>query len=227
MHTPEFAFEHVLSNVRSATHDLGVTWPVALDNGYETWNAYSNEYWPAEYLIDRSGHVRRYHFGEGDYAETAQLVRRLVGATASASAENVKDGTPTEVTTPETYLGFARLDMSRYSGTPVRPRVPSRYVFPAELARDGLSYGGSWTVDDERAVAGRAARIRLHFHARDVYVVLGGRGRVHVLVDGRPAGTFRVTSDRLYTVVDGSSVRDALLELRFTPGVEAYSFTFG
>jgi len=228
VHTPEFAFEHVLSNVRGATKDLHVDWPVALDNGYETWNAYSNEYWPAEYLIDRTGHLRRYRFGEGDYAGTAAAVRQLLGAGAgSRRPATVADATPTEVTTPETYLGSARLDPSRYRGTPVRPGVPGRFVFPEQLARDGFSYSGGWTVGAQRAVAGPGARIRLHFHARDVYVVLGGHGRVSTLVDGHPTGAFRVDSNRLYTAVRGRRVRDAVLELRFTPGVDAYSFTFG
>ena len=227
VHTPEFAFEHVLSNVRGATRALHVSWPVALDNSYDTWNAYSNQYWPAEYLIDRTGHVRHYHFGEGDYGGTARLIRRLLGPTASLPGASVADTTPTEITTPESYLGYARLDPSRYRGVALRPRTPTEYAFPDSLPRDNLSYAGEWTIADERAVAGRAARLRLHFHARDVYIVLGGTGRVRVLVDGRPAGTLRVDSNRLYTIVEGSRARDALLELRFSVGVEAYSFTFG
>ena len=226
VHTPEFAFEHVLSNVRSATRDLHVSWPVALDNSYDTWNAYANQYWPAEYLVDRTGHIRRYHFGEGEYGETARAVRRLLDA-SSADAAPVADMTPTEVTTPESYLGYARLDPSRYRGTPLRPRVPTDYAFPESLPRDALSYAGGWTVGDESALAGSGARLRLHFRARDVYVVLGGRGRVRVLVDGRRQGLLHVDANRLYTVLEGSRARDALLELRFTPGVEAYSFTFG
>ena len=125
VHTPEFAFEHVLSNVRRATHDLNVTWPVALDNSYGTWNAYSNQYWPAEYLIDRAGHVRHVQFGEGDYEKTEQSVRLLLGS-ASPPAASVVDATPTGRTTPESYLGYARLDRSRYRGDMLRPKVKSR-----------------------------------------------------------------------------------------------------
>ena len=226
VHTPEFAFEHVLSNVRRATHDLNVTWPVALDNSYGTWNAYSNQYWPAEYLIDRAGHVRHVQFGEGDYDKTEQLVRLLLGS-ASKPAASVVDTTPTERVTPESYLGFGRLDRSRYRGDMLRPRVKSQYTFPNELPRDYTSYAGEWTIGDESAAAGSAARLRLHFHARSVYVVLGGHGRVRALLDGRPVGVLRVDSNRLYTVVEGKQPRDALLELRFSPGVDAYSFTFG
>jgi cytochrome c biogenesis protein CcdA/thiol-disulfide isomerase/thioredoxin len=227
VHTPEFAFEHVLSNVREATHDLNVTWPVALDNEYATWNAYSNEYWPAEYLVDRAGHVRHVQFGEGAYEETMRLVRRLLGSSGSARPRTVADATPQDVTTPETYLGYARLDSSRYRGQELRPKTPGDYVFPERLPRDHLSYAGVWTVGPESALAGPGARLRLHFHARFVYVVLGGRGRVRALVNGRPAGSLQVGSTRLYTVVEGSQPRDALLELRLSPGVAAYSFTFG
>ena len=142
-------------------------------------------------------------------------------------ALTVADATPKEVTTPESYLGYARLDRSRYLGRELRPKTKGDYVFPERLPRDSLSYAGVWTVGSESALAGRRARLRLHFHARFVYIVLGGRGRVRALVDGRPAGSLEVRSNRLYTVVEGPRPRDALLELRFSPGVEAYSFTFG
>lgn len=226
VHTPEFAFEHVLSNVRGATQDLHVSWPVALDNSYDTWNAYANQYWPAEYLVDRAGRIRHFHFGEGEYDQTTKLVRRLLGVSETRPAA-APDRTPVEITTPETYLGYARLNASRYRGVTVQPRKPIDYALSDELPRDDLSYGGRWTIGDQAAVAGAAARLRLHFHARYVYVVLGGRGRVRVLVDGRATRTLRVTTNRLYTVVEGPRVRDTTLELRFTPGVRAFSFTFG
>jgi cytochrome c biogenesis protein CcdA/thiol-disulfide isomerase/thioredoxin len=227
VHTPEFAFEHVLSNVRGATRHLDVSWPVALDNSYGTWGAYANQYWPAEYLVDRSGHVRNVHFGEGDYDETARLVRRLLGTPPYSGPASVQDDTPTDTLTPESYLGYVRLDRSRYRGDALRPQMRASYVLPDDLPPDSLAYGGQWRVERERAIAGRSARLRLHFHARDVYVVLGGHGRARILVNGRPAGEVLVTSNRLYTVVYGRKAQDALLELRLTPGVEAYSFTFG
>jgi cytochrome c biogenesis protein CcdA/thiol-disulfide isomerase/thioredoxin len=226
VHTPEFAFEHELDNVRKATHDLHVTWPVALDNRYKTWDAYSNQYWPAEYLVDRLGQVRRTHFGEGEYGDTEHAIRALLGA-AVPRAHRVTDATPRTIVSPETYLGYVRIDASRYRGTRIRPRATGIYRFPSSLRRDQLSYEGSWQIGDERAVAVERARLRFRFHARDVYLVLGGSGRVHVLLDGRPAGTVAVHGDRLYTLVSGPNVRDGLLELRFEPGVNAYAFTFG
>jgi cytochrome c biogenesis protein CcdA/thiol-disulfide isomerase/thioredoxin len=230
VHTPEFAFEHVLANVRQATHDLHVRWPVALDNDYKTWNAYSNEYWPAEYFIDRLGHIRRAHFGEGEYASSEQTIRRLLaqnGVSVPKQTINVADATPTEIVTPETYLGDARLDSARYIGTAVRANVVRSYAFARRLPENGLSYAGVWKIGDERALAVKRSRLRLHFHARDVYLVLGGHGTVQTFVDGNYTGPVRVDADRLYTLVSGRRLRDAVLELRFSPGVNAYAFTFG
>ena len=223
VHTPEFAFERDLSNVRGATKRLGVRYPVALDNDYGTWDAYSNQYWPAEYLIDRRGHVRHVHFGEGDYDGTERAIRSLLAVPAQAPP--VADRTPTEPTTPESYLGYQRLD--RYAGSPVVQDREASYRFPQRLRADELAYAGRWRVEGERIVAGRDARLRLRFHARNVFLVLGGRGEVRTSVDGRPTGAVRVEADRLYTLVSGPRPRSALLELRFSPGVEAYAFTFG
>jgi cytochrome c biogenesis protein CcdA/thiol-disulfide isomerase/thioredoxin len=226
VHTPEFAFEHVPSNVSDAVGRLGVRYPVALDNQYGTWNAYGNEYWPAEYLIDRNGHVRHAHFGEGDYGGTERLIRRLLGISAAApAAARLADLTPTEATTPESYLGYERI--ARYGGSPLREGKVADYRFPSWLGRDELAYSGRLRLDSQRIVAVGDTRLRLHFHAQKVYLVLGGRGSVRVLVNGRQVRTVRVTADRLYALVSGTKTRDALLELRFTPGVAAYAFTFG
>ena len=227
VHTPEFAFEHELSNVRSNARELGVRYPVVLDNSYGTWNAYGNQYWPAEYLIDRRGHVRRAHFGEGEYDQTEQAIRTLLSerGTALPRALDLPDRTPTGPITPESYLGYGRLE--RYAGSPVRENRAARYELPSHLEQDQLAYGGSWTVQAERIVAGPGARLRLRFRARSVHLVLGGRGRVQVLVDGKAERTFRVTGDRLYTLVRRPEIGEGLLELRFAPGVQAYAFTFG
>jgi thiol-disulfide isomerase/thioredoxin len=227
VHTPEFAFEHVLANVRKATRELSVTWPVALDNNYATWNAYSNQYWPAEYVVDRRGHVRSAHFGEGEYAQSEQLIRRLLGAGVPKRMTQVADATPTGILSPETYLGAARLDPARYVGkAPVVGRE-ALYRFGAGLAQNVLAYDGHWQLLPQQAIAGQGARLRFHFVARNVYVVLGGRGRVEVLAGGRPVKTIAVSEYRLYTAVSAPKTRDAVLELRLSPGVRAYSFTFG
>jgi cytochrome c biogenesis protein CcdA/thiol-disulfide isomerase/thioredoxin len=227
VHTPEFAFEHSLSNVKAATRRLGVHYPVALDNDYGTWDAYSNQYWPAEYLLDRRGHVRHFHFGEGEYDQTEQLIRQLLEPARShlPTATAIADRTPMALTTPESYLGYARLD--RYAGSGIARDRFATYRLPSTLPLDHLAYGGSWLVRAEGILAGRAARLRLRFHAHEVYLVLGGRGTVRALLDGRAAGLVRVRGDRLYTILSGKKLREALLELRFSPGVEAYAFTFG
>ena len=226
VHTPEFGFEAVPSNVRDAVRQLGVTWPVALDPNYATWKAYQNEYWPAEYLIDKNGHVRNAHFGEGEYGRTERLIRQLLGKPGPARA-TLADLTPTEPITPETYLGFARID-PRYAGLRLIPNLPRSYRLPPRLAQNEWAYGGSWRVGDERAVALRNGQIALHFQARAVYLVMGGHGLVHVAVDGRPARELRVAGiSRLYTVRRTQRLQDAQLRLRFSPGLSVYSFTFG
>jgi thiol-disulfide isomerase/thioredoxin len=227
VHTPEFAFEHELGNVRTATHDLGVTWPVALDNDYDTWTAYSNEYWPAEYLIDRNGDVRRTQFGEGDYGAGEQAIRSLLRTPGHVHARAVPDETPTLEMTPESYLGSTRLDPSRYAGTRIRTDGLRRYASPAELAQNVLSFDGLWNVGHERAVAGLGAGLGFHVHARNVYLVVAGKGAIGVSLAGMPARTVPVDGDRLYTLVSGPTLRDGTLRLTFTPGLAAYAFTFG
>jgi cytochrome c biogenesis protein CcdA/thiol-disulfide isomerase/thioredoxin len=228
VHTPEFAFEHDVGNVRAAVEKLGVRYPVALDNDYKTWNAYSNEFWPAEYLLDQEGRVRHIHYGEGEYEKTEQDIRLLLRAGGSAALPTPvreHDATPAGDITPESYLGYFRIE--RYSGSQLSADVERDYRFPTSLARDHFAYDGKWTVESERIVAGDGARLRLHFHARQVNLVLGGKGLVGVVVDGRAKGAVRVNGDRLYTLVSGRAIRDGVLELAFTPGVQAYAFTFG
>jgi cytochrome c biogenesis protein CcdA/thiol-disulfide isomerase/thioredoxin len=226
VHTPEFAFERVPGNVRSAVHRLGVRYPVALDNGYGTWRAYDNDYWPADYLVDRDGRVRFTHFGEGAYGETESQIRQLLGERVRGKRTQVADTTPDEITTPESYLGYARLD--RFAGGQVAFDTPAVYRFPAGLGRDELAYAGRWTVEPSRIVAGENARLRLRFQARNVFLVLAGSGRVGVLVDGRARRTIHVSgTPRLYTIERFANLERGLLELRFAPGISGYAFTFG
>ena len=224
VHTPEFAFEHVTSNVQAAVKRLGIPYPVLQDNDYKTWDNYANQYWPAEYLIDKQGHIRHTHFGEGEYPQTESLIRRLLGDNG-AHARRLADVTPTGLLTAESYLGYARL--ANYIGTRPVPNVEHAYHFAPTIPENALSYAGRWRVGAERIVAGKNARIRLRYDARNVYIVLGGRGTVHALIDGKPAGKIDVNAQRLYTVRSSRKLETALLELRFTPGIQAYSFTFG
>jgi thiol-disulfide isomerase/thioredoxin len=228
VHTPEFGFEHDLGNVTAATQRLGVRYPVALDNDYKTWNAYSNQFWPAEYLVDQNGDVRHIHFGEGDYGGTEHDIRLLLRAGGDSrlpAPKRERDTTPTGDITPESYLGYFRID--RYDGNPLKADVEANYQLPTKLSRDHFAYGGRWTVESEKIVAGPDARLRLHYHARTVNLVLGGHGVVAVVVDGKLRGAIRVRQDRLYTLVANKRVADGELDLMFTPGVQAYAFTFG
>jgi cytochrome c biogenesis protein CcdA/thiol-disulfide isomerase/thioredoxin len=224
VHTPEFAFEHVSSNVRAAVKRLGITYPVVQDNRYKTWDNYANQYWPAEYLIDRQGHVRHTHFGEGEYPQTEALIRQLL-AVKGKRATQLPDTTPTEAMTPETYLGYSRI--GNYTGTQIVPNQPARYTF-GSLFSNAFSYDGTWQVGGEKITAIKDARLRLDFQAKDVYIVLGGKGTVQVLIDGKQTKVLKVNAERLYTVrASNTLAAHALLELRFSPGVQAYSFTFG
>jgi thiol-disulfide isomerase/thioredoxin len=128
VHTPEFAFEHVSSNVSGAVKRLGIRYPVVQDNDFAIWSAFSNQYWPAEYLIDRSGHVRHAHFGEGEYDRTEKVIRKLLGVDRGSMTE-VADRTPTGALTPESYIGYARAD--RFAGDPTKADRPADVPLPA------------------------------------------------------------------------------------------------
>ena len=227
VHTPEFAFEHVPSNVRKATRELGVRYAVAIDNNYKTWDAYQNGAWPTEYLVDRRGHIREIKEGEGNYDDTERTIRKLLGEPAKAQLASVADQTPQHVAmTPETYLGWERLE--RYSGSQLVPDRVVPYKFPRTVPPNTVAYDGLWKVERQRIVAADRARLRLGFLAQNVYLVLGGKGSLRVLVDGKPVRTIQVGGlSRLYTLLQYPKLREGELELRFAPGVTAYAFTFG
>ncbi len=227
VHTPEFPFEKVPDNVRDQADALGVPYPIALDNGYETWTNYDQRYWPAHYLIDRQGVVRQVHYGEGAYGETEDLVRQLLAEDPAVTLPPPVETSPEQAAaerTPETYLGANRLEFG--VGETIREGRYQDYTLVEQPPVDRFSFGGSWRIDPQFALAGRDARMRLQFRGSTVHVVLGGSGTVTGSLAGQPFEKIRVTgAPRLYTVV-----RDAgggTLDLRFGEGVEAYAFTFG
>lgn len=228
VHTPEFDFEHVASNVAAADSRLGVKYPVAMDNGYGTWNAWGNNSWPAEYLIDPHGNVRYGSIGESDYGITEGSIRALLkanGATLPPSTA-VPNRTPMEPTTPESYLGYERL--VRYDGTPVVRDKPATYTFASSLPTNHLSYSGEWTVQAQDIAAGHDAALRINVAARNVYLVLSGTGTVTATLNGKPLADQRVAGvPVLHTILSGQTVRRGLLQLQIPPGVKAYAFTFG
>jgi cytochrome c biogenesis protein CcdA/thiol-disulfide isomerase/thioredoxin len=230
VHTPEFAFEQEEDNVRGAVKRLGVRYAVAMDNDFETWDAFQNRYWPAKYLIDARGHLRYVHFGEGSYGQTESRIRELLAERRQRlpAPVRVSDPTPTELYSPETYLGGQRLNPSQFVGERIVPGIETAYRPPNRpLGLNELAYGGRLRVEPQRIVTGPGARVFFHFRAKDVHLVLGGLGSVQVLMDGQPRRMLTVGGDRLYTLLSLRKVTEAQLELRFTPGVSAYAFTFG
>jgi cytochrome c biogenesis protein CcdA/thiol-disulfide isomerase/thioredoxin len=244
VHTPEFAFEGDAGNVGDAVKGLGVTYPVVLDADYGTWNAYGNRYWPATYLIDRNGHVRDLHIGEGDYERTEELVRRALAIPAASPGAAVPESeTPSgdRRQTPETYIGSAR-NRGLAPGQRIRPALPTRYALPASIPQNALAFDGVWQIGEEDGLAVDGAAIELNFRAKGVYLVLDGDGerRVgRVLIDGRPptaaeagsdvgpGGELVVTGPRLYRLLQLPGVRNGRIHIELAPHTRAFAFTFG
>jgi cytochrome c biogenesis protein CcdA/thiol-disulfide isomerase/thioredoxin len=243
VHTPEFPFEKDAGNVRDAIAQNHIEYPVAQDNDYVTWNAYSNQYWPAHYLIDANGQVRYVHFGEGEYAKTERAIRSLLSEAGEGDLggmANARVNTPSGLATPETYLGAGRAE--RFTNGPIREGVHDYGSgTPGDLPSSHLAYRGRWGIAEESAVAGPGARLYLNFRAREVYLVLGSPERtrkMEVLLDGRPisatlagpdvkGGTVAVGAQRLYRLVSLPKSGDHQLELRPAAGTRGYAFTFG
>lgn len=230
VHTPEFAFEHVVSNVAAQSAALGVKYPVAVDNDYATWNAYSNQYWPAEYLIDQTGVIRHVSFGEGGYADTEHLIRQLLDNTAKSALPpptEVADTTPTEQQTQETYLGYQYAPLHASGTTPTHDSAAT-YQFPATLDPDTFALSGMWTDTSEELTAGANAELELSYQAKDVYLVIGGSGSVTVRINGTVTSTQAIDGvPKLYTLLGNASGQRGRMTLTATPGVQAYDFTFG
>ena len=227
VHSPEFAFEREEANVRENVGKLGIEYPIALDNGFRTWSAWSNQYWPAKYLIDREGHVRYYHFGEGDYDETEEAIRELLArrGTSVPMASGLEDDSPRGRVTPESYLGYERL--ARYAGTPVVQDREASYVLPAALADNQLSYDGRWTVEDERAVAAPAHGCcsTTAPATSSSCSPAAARSRCSWTASASDASAWPATGCTHSS--SGDEIADHVLELRVSPGVAAYAFTFG
>ncbi|MHA7598559.1 cytochrome c biogenesis protein DipZ [Alicycliphilus sp. T452] len=255
VHAPEFAFERKLSNVEKAIEDLGIEYPVAVDNGYQVWRAFRNQYWPAHYFIDAQGRIRHHHFGEGGYAESERVIQQLL---QEAGAEQVAQGLieveakgvqqagdMASVHSPETYLGYERAE--HFAATPAAVHDQATvYATPGRLPLNAWGLTGQWKVGSESATLdGASGRITYRFHARDLHLVLGpgpaGKPvRFRVLIDGKVPGKAHgmdvaadgsgtVTGQRLYQLIrqDGD-IAERTFSIEFKdPGVSAYAFTFG
>jgi cytochrome c biogenesis protein CcdA/thiol-disulfide isomerase/thioredoxin len=230
VHTPEYAFERVPGNVAAAAAALHITYPVALDNDYATWNSYQNLYWPAEYLIDADGTVRHTKFGEGDYDGTERLIRRLLVAADPdvrlPPASGAADDTPRTRLTPETYLGAGKA--TYYGGTGQYDSGTATFGFPATLPDDRFALRGRWTIDDQGATAeSEGAAVRLNYTGKDVYVVVGGTGSIAVTRDGETTTTPIGGPPTLHRIASGQTAHRDQLDMRVGKGLQVFSFTFG
>ncbi len=230
--TPEFAFEHVVSNVKSASKSLGVDYPVAVDNNYGTWDAYNNEYWPADYLIDASGVVRHVDFGEGNYSQSENFIRKLLVQARPGlklpPPTSLPNLTPTEPTNPETYVGYERLQYLANSLTPPHDQNAT-FTYPASLVPGYFAFAGQWDDHEQDATAGKNASLELAYQAQHIYLVMGGTGTVKVSTgNGTAPTTIHVSGvPRLYTLFTSKTTAAGTLTLKASPGVQAYDFTFG
>jgi cytochrome c biogenesis protein CcdA/thiol-disulfide isomerase/thioredoxin len=230
VHTPEYAFERVEGNVASGARDLGITYPVALDNGYSTWTNYRNRYWPAKYLIDANGTVRHIKFGEGDYDTTERLIRQLI-TDAAPSAQlpppvDADDATPQDETTPETYLSVGKV--VNYGGSGPYDEGSFNFSYPQQLPDDSFALRGDWALDYQGATSrGQDSSIALNYHARDVYIVAGGEGTVAVTRDGVTSMVPISGPPTLHQIVDDDGVARGRLDVAVPPGLQVFSFTYG
>ena len=253
-HTPEFAFERNVDNVRAAVTELHIGYPVAIDNDYKIWRAFDNEYWPAHYFIDAQGRVRYHHFGEGEYDESERVIRRLLAEAGDGGlptglvvvtangAEAASDNR--DVKSPETYIGYNRADNFVSPGGLVEDEAHEYTTAPLELNQ--WSMQGDWTVSAENAALDKPdGRILYRFHARDLHLVLGpppdGKPvRFRVTINGTAPGDDHgtdvdadgrgtVVGQRLYQLIrQRGPIADHTFEIEFLdPGARAYAFTFG
>ena len=234
--TPEFTFEQQASNVSQAISSDGIHYPVVQDNAYGTWNAYQNQYWPAEYLIDAHGDVRHTQFGEGDYKQSEAAVRELLheaGVTRLPPPMTAHAITPSDsIASNETYLNPKQFDA--YGQSFAQPIQAGTHTYTATepLGPNAWELHGVWNATDESVTPiGGAATISGGFQAAKVYLVMTSAGgvqrQVQVLLDGKPLGSVTVVGQRLYTLVSLPGDQQHTVTVQVPPGVSAYDFTFG
>jgi hypothetical protein len=254
VHAPEFGFEKDVANVRNAVSELQVGYPVAIDSNNAIWEAFRNEYWPADYIVDAKGRIRYHHFGEGDYEKSERIIQALLkesgatgldDSTVRITANGAEAPPSADVRSPETYVGYARAENFASSE---RMGRDSRKVYsaPARLALNQWGVGGSWNFGAEGArLASAHGRIVFRFHSRDLHIVLGPTKngspvRFRVMLNGAapgdehgsvssPEGDGEVREPRMYQLIrQKGSIENATYEIEFLdPGIQVFSFTFG
>jgi thiol-disulfide isomerase/thioredoxin len=256
VHTPEFAFEQNSDNVRRAVRQMKVDYPVVIDNDYDIWRAFRNQYWPALYFLDARGRVRHQHFGEGEYKQSENAIQRLLaesgiagageGSVVSVVGEGVEAAADwNNLKSPETYVGYDRLQNFASRGGPDRDRRRA-YTTPTHVALNQWALAGEWTIGKQAtALSSPDGRIVLRFHARDLHLVMGPARpqsvvRFRVSLDGQRPGAARgldvnedgngtVAEQRMYQLVrQPGPIVDRTFAIEFLDaGVEAFAFTFG
>lgn len=237
VHAPEFAFEKEIDNIKAAIVRFGITYPIAVDNDYQTWQAYDNHYWPAHYLIDQDGIIRETHFGEGHYQETENAIRQLLGL--EPLTENKLDEEGLSIT-PETYLGYQRAT-AYHADIKLVPDEEKNYSYQPPLMHDQVGLSGRWLITGQYIqAADDACTLELDFHAAQVYLVMSSPmpQKISVSVDDAPAtpgqtadldeqSIISVHESRMYALLDLKAVRRHKLRLKVPRGVQLYVFTFG
>lgn len=227
VHTPEFDFEKDASNVQDAIKRFGIHYPVAQDNNYETWRAYNNQYWPAEYLIDKNGDMVHVHFGEGEYDITENAIRSLLGI--SAAQENISNERSGDIRSPEMYFGTSRLKNLTFEQS--ASLSPKTYSLPKELSLNNFALEGNWQFSREnvKLISGQG-KIWLKFHAGKIHIVASSQSpaKLTITVDGKSQPAITVKNSELYTPFDSNDYTDHVIEITVNQaGFEAFTFTFG
>ncbi|CAM1000128.1 Thioredoxin domain-containing protein [Rhodanobacter sp. Root179] len=228
VHSPEFDFEKGSANVKDAVTRLGITYPIAMDSDLGTWNAWKNQFWPAEYLVDQNGNLIGHHYGEGDYLKMENAVRLLLGLDLLSDPAGSADVHP-RATSPEMFFGTMHLkNLASPEGGSSGTR---RFTAPARLALDRFALVGRWEITEQYArLAGESGELQLRFNAGKLHIVASADTPVtlEVLIDGKPQPPVTVQTSRLYTLFDSGDYREHTLTLRIpSSGLRAYTFTFG
>ena len=229
IHTPEFGFERMRRNLEPALRELGIAYAVGQDNDFRTWRAWSNRAWPSFYLLDREGRIVLAREGEGHARELEGAIRALLGL-APAAARRGDDPDLSRVRSPEVYFGAQHPTPQDRAQSPRRGEAA--YAFPARgPALDTYQLDGSWAREAEALVL-RSARggLRLRFSAAKLHLVAAApdAAPLRVAVDGAPAQAIEVGRPTLYTLLDGTTYGEHLVELTAeAPGLSLFSATFG
>ncbi len=244
VHTPEFAFEKETSNVQNALEMYKINYPVAQDNDYKTWQAYNNRYWPAHYLIDANGYIRKVHFGEGGYAEMESAIQTLLAEAGNTQQQEIADinELPKYQTTPETYLGLAR--MERFTSNELPVKGVAKYSYDQTIGQDEFAYSGIWNLSNEYAQTSQEdAELILAYKGQKVFLVMSPVSEnqlVEVYLDDKLIsaenagsdvvnGIVTINRDGLYELVNTqTAAKTHLLKLIFKgSGIKVFAFTFG